>query len=96
MEGVPEKAIFRSVTLYNNTLPGQCYLLAQIEQVQDTIIVQRKKTLFRTSWVSIVHILYFRSEPDVTKSIKKTIHHIVNEGTPQKVLSSTLPVKDMF
>jgi hypothetical protein len=29
------KAIFRSVTVYNNTLSSQCNLTAQIEQVQD-------------------------------------------------------------
>ena len=35
MEGVPEKAIFRSVTVYNINSSSQCTLLAQIKQVQD-------------------------------------------------------------
>jgi hypothetical protein len=35
VEWVPEKAIFRSVTVYNTNLSSQCNLLAQIEQVQD-------------------------------------------------------------
>jgi len=35
VEGVPEKAIFRSVTVYNINSSSQCNLLAQIEQVQD-------------------------------------------------------------
>jgi hypothetical protein len=33
--GVPEKAIFLSVTVYNKNYPGQCNLPAQIEQVRD-------------------------------------------------------------
>jgi hypothetical protein len=32
VEGVPEKAIFRSATVYNKNLSSQCNLLAQIEQ----------------------------------------------------------------
>ena len=32
---VPEKAIFRSVTVYNKNLSSQCNLNAQIEKVQD-------------------------------------------------------------
>ena len=35
MKGVPEQAIFRSLTVYNKQLFNQCKLLAQIEQVQD-------------------------------------------------------------
>ena len=35
MEGVPEKAIFRSVKVYNKHLSSQCNLPAQIEEVQD-------------------------------------------------------------
>ena len=35
MEGVPEKPIFRSVTVYNKNLSSPYNLAAQIEQVQD-------------------------------------------------------------
>ena len=35
MEGVPVKAIFRTVTVYNKNVSCQFNLLAQIEQVQD-------------------------------------------------------------
>jgi hypothetical protein len=35
VEGVPEKAIFRTVTVYNKNVTCQFNLLAQIEQVQD-------------------------------------------------------------
>jgi hypothetical protein len=35
MEGVPEKAIFRLVTVNSKNLSSQCNLLAQIEEVQD-------------------------------------------------------------
>ena len=38
MEGVQEKAIFGSVTVYSKCLSCQCTLLSQIEQVQDKII----------------------------------------------------------
>ena len=39
MAGVPEKAIFRSMTVNNNkkNISTQCNLPAQIEQVQDEI-----------------------------------------------------------
>jgi hypothetical protein len=36
--GVPEKAIFRSVPVYNKYLSSQCNLPAQVEQVQDKIL----------------------------------------------------------
>jgi hypothetical protein len=32
---VPEKLLFRSVTVYSKHLCKQCYLTAQIQQVQD-------------------------------------------------------------
>ena len=35
VEGIPEKAIFRAVTVYNKNVSCQFNLLAQIEQVQD-------------------------------------------------------------
>jgi hypothetical protein len=35
--GVLEKAIFRSVPVYNKYLSSQCNLPAQVEQVQDKI-----------------------------------------------------------
>ena len=35
MTEVPEKVIFRSVTVYNKNLSSQCNLPAQIESVQD-------------------------------------------------------------
>jgi hypothetical protein len=38
----------------------------------------------------IVHNLYFRSKPDITKPINKTIHHIVNEETPHKSVVENL------
>jgi len=36
--GVPEKAIFRSVKVYNKNVFSQCNLPAQIEQVQDEML----------------------------------------------------------
>jgi hypothetical protein len=36
---VPEKAIFQSVTEYNNKLSSQCTLSTQIKQVQDKNIL---------------------------------------------------------
>jgi hypothetical protein len=33
--GVPKKAVFRSVTVYNKILSRECRMPAQIEQVQD-------------------------------------------------------------
>jgi len=33
--GIPEKALFPSVTVYSKNLSSQCNLPAQIEQVQD-------------------------------------------------------------
>jgi hypothetical protein len=36
MTGVPEKAIFRSVTVYNTILSSQCNLSVQIEPLHDT------------------------------------------------------------
>jgi hypothetical protein len=33
--GVPDKAIFWSLTEYNKDFPSQCNLSAQIEQMQD-------------------------------------------------------------
>ena len=41
MTGVPEKAIFRSVTVYNKNLSSQYNLPAQIEQVQDKKLFQK-------------------------------------------------------
>ena len=35
MQGVPEKAIFRSLKVYTKILSSQCNLLAQIEEVQN-------------------------------------------------------------
>ena len=35
MTGIPEKALFPSVTVYSKNLSSQCNLPAQIEQVQD-------------------------------------------------------------
>ena len=31
MEGVPEKAVFQSVTVYNKNVSSQCSLLGQIK-----------------------------------------------------------------
>jgi hypothetical protein len=39
--GVPDKAIFRSVTEYNKDFSSQCNLSAQIEQMQDIKLISR-------------------------------------------------------
>ena len=38
MTGLPVKAIFSSVTVYNKHVYSECNLLTQIEQVQDKIM----------------------------------------------------------
>ena len=42
--GVPEKSIFRSVTVYNKNVSNRCSLPAQMEQVQDKLVELRLLT----------------------------------------------------
>ena len=45
---VPEKAIFRLVTVYNTNISRQCKLTIQIESMQDKIIYSWKRNGKRT------------------------------------------------
>ena len=89
MTGVPEKAIFQSVTVYDKNLSNQCNLLAQVQDKYIHVYTKNSRLISDLCGLPVyyIHVYMKNKQHDLTMEIKEFMTLISQNFVYEKSMS---------